>query len=144
LCFFGIQKINSICRRLTAGHTAIHIACRSANIPILHMLLSVKKEEDIDDQQQQHEREDRHLFECLNIKDASDLTPIHWAATQESVSKRQKLFAYLDKRMPGVLDSRYNLNWFQSWAAKHPWVIEQKTTKKIESPFVDLFRENKF
>lgn len=135
--------MNSIYRRLTAGHTAIHIACRSANIPILHMLLSVKKAEDIDDDQRQ-EREDRHLFECLNIKDASDLTPIHWAATQESVSKRQKLFAYLDKRMPGVLDSRYNLNWFQSWAATHPWVIEQKTTKKIEPPFVDLLSETTF
>lgn len=108
------------------------------------MLLSVKKENDIDDQQQQ-EREDRHLFECLNIKDYSNLTPIHWAATQESVSKRQKLFAYLDKRMPGVLDSRYNLNWFQSWAKTHSWVIEQKTTKKIiESTYVYFDKTNIF
>jgi len=28
--------------------------------------------------------------------------------------------------MPGVLDSRYNLNWFDSWAKTHPWVIEEK------------------
>ncbi|CAF0876526.1 unnamed protein product [Adineta ricciae] len=111
--------------RLTAGHTAIHIACRLGNVPILHMLLSIKKENNTEEEQQ---REDKHVYECLKMKDFSNRTPIHWAATQESVSKRQKMFAYLDKRMPGVLDSRYNLNWFNSWAATHPWVIDQSTT----------------
>lgn len=100
------------------------------------MLLSARKEEDLD-QQGQQEKEDRHVFACLKIKDYSNLTPIHWAATQESVSKRQKIFAYLDRRMPGVLDSRYNLNWFYSWAQTHPWVIEQKATKKSETVFVN-------
>ena len=85
------------------------------------MLLSIKKADDSDDEQQ---REEKHLYNCLRIKDNANLTPVHWAATQESVSKRQKLFAYLDRRMPGVLDSRYNLNWFDSWAKLHPWVIE--------------------
>lgn len=108
-------------RRLSAGHTAIHIACRLGNVPILHMLLSIKKADHSDDEQQ---REEKHLYSCLRIKDNANLTPVHWAATQESVSKRQKLFAYLDRRMPGVLDSRYNLNWFDSWAKLHPWVIE--------------------
>lgn len=55
-----------------------------------------------------------------------NLTPIHWAAIQESVSKRQKVFAYLDRRMPGVLDSRYNIDWFNAWAKTHPWVINEK------------------
>ena len=112
-------------RRLTAGHTAIHIACRLGNVPILHMLLSIKKENNTEVEQQ---REDKHVYECLKMKDYSNLTPIHWAATQESVSKRQKMFAYLDKRMPGVLDSRYNLKWFRSWATTHPWVIDQTTS----------------
>jgi hypothetical protein len=89
------------------------------------MLLSKKKEQD------NAEEEDKHIYHCLQIKDHANLTPIHWAATQESVSKRQKIFAYLDKRMPGVLDSRYNTNWFISWAKTHPWVIEQKLTKNI-------------
>lgn len=103
------------------------------------MLLSVKKEENNEEegyQQRQQEKEDKHVYECLRIKDYSNLTPIHWAATQESVSKRQKLFAYLDKRMPGVLDSRYNTNWFHSWAITHPWVIEQKPTKNTQEVFV--------
>ncbi|CAF1157560.1 unnamed protein product [Rotaria sordida] len=111
--------------RLSAGHTAIHIACRLGNVPILHMLLSIKKEENINIEEEQ-QQEDKHIYECLKMKDNSNLTPIHWAATQESVSKRQKMFSYLDKRMPGVLDSRYNLDWFNSWAKTHPWVIEQK------------------
>ena len=115
-------------RRLTAGHTAIHIACRLGNVPILHMLLSIKKENNNNNTEEEQQREDRHVYECLKMKDYSNRTPIHWAATQESVSKRQKMFAYLDKRMPGVLDSRYNLNWFSSWAATHPWVIDQNTT----------------
>ena len=97
------------------------------------MLLSIKKEERIDDEQQQLQREEKHLYSCLRIKDNADLTPIHWAATQESVSKRQKLFAYLDRRMPGVLDSRYNLNWFESWAKIHPWVIEQKSSSILKN-----------
>ncbi len=92
------------------------------------MMLSLKKEEDNYNIEEQQQREDKHVYECLKIKDNSNLTPIHWAATQESVTKRQKIFAYLDKRMPGVLDSRYNLNWFNSWAKIHPWVIEQKST----------------
>ncbi len=116
-------------RRLSAGHTAVHIACRLAHIPILHLLLSIKKNENNEEQQQ--EKEDKHVYDCLQIKDNANLTPIHWAATQESVSKRQKIFAYLDKQMPGVLDSRYNINWFNSWAKTHPWVIEQKSTKNI-------------
>ncbi|CAF0943952.1 unnamed protein product [Adineta steineri] len=116
--------------RLSAGHTAIHIACRLANVPILHLLLSIRKDLDCqDEEQQQQKKEDKHLYECLRIKDHANLTPVHWAATQESVTKRQKVFAYLDKRMPGVLDSRYDLNWFSSWAKIHPWVIGQKTTK---------------
>jgi ankyrin repeat protein len=102
-----------------------------ANISILHLLLSIKKDENTEEEQQ--EKEDKHLYECLQIKDHTNLTPIHWAATQESVSKQQKVFAYLDKRMPGVLDSRYNINWFNSWAKTHPWVIEQKSTKDILS-----------
>ncbi len=89
------------------------------------MLLSKKNDQD------NAEEEDKHIYHCLQIKDHANLTPIHWAATQESVSKRQKIFAYLDKRMPGVLDSRYNTNWFISWAKTHPWVIEQKSTKNI-------------
>ncbi|CAF3430475.1 unnamed protein product [Rotaria socialis] len=112
--------------RLSAGHTAIHIACRLGNVPILHMLLSIKKNDDADIKDEQ-QREDKHVYECLKMKDASNLTPIHWAATQESVSKRQKMFAYLDKRMPGVLDSRYNLDWFNSWTKSHEWVLERKT-----------------
>ncbi|CAF4249168.1 unnamed protein product [Rotaria sp. Silwood2] len=111
--------------RLSAGHTSIHIACRLGNVPILHMLLTIKKEENTNIEEEQ-KQEDKHVYECLKIKDNSNLTPIHWAATQESVSKRQKMFAYLDKRMPGVLDSRYNLDWFNSWVKTHPWVIEQK------------------
>lgn len=107
--------------RLSAGHTAIHIACRLANVPIVHMLLEMKNEEN------NPHLEDRHLYQCLKMKDYSNLTPIHWAATQESVSKRQKIFAYLDQRMPGVLDSRYDPNWFHSWAKTHPWVIEDKS-----------------
>jgi hypothetical protein len=98
-----------------------------ANVPILQLLLSIKKVEDEDEKQFQ-ERQDKHIYDCLRIHDHANLTPIHWAATQESVSKRQKMFAYLDKQMPGVLDSRYNTNWFHSWAKTHPWVIEQKST----------------
>jgi hypothetical protein len=90
------------------------------------MLLSIKKEEENTNIEEEQQREDKHVYECLSIKDNSNLTPIHWAATQESVSKRQKMFAYLDKQMPGVLDSRYNLNWFHSWAKTHPWVIDPK------------------
>ena len=118
-------------RRLAAGHTAVHIACRLGNVPILHMLLSIKKEtrDDDDDETSQQQRDDKHLFDCLRMKDHSNLTPVHWAATQESVSKRQKMFAYLDRRMPGVLDSRYNLDWFTSWARIHSWVLERKATK---------------
>lgn len=116
-------------RRLAAGHTAIHIACRLGNVPILHMLLSIRKgNQENNDIEEIQRQEDRHVFESLKMKDNSNLTPIHWAATQESVSKRQKMFAYLDKRMPGVLDSRYNLDWFNSWTKTHPWVIEQKPT----------------
>ena len=94
---------------------------------MLHLLLSISKLE-INDEDQQR-REDKFLYECLRIKDHANLTPIHWAATQESVTKRQKIFAYLDKRMPGVLDSRYNVNWFDSWARTHPWVNELQSTK---------------
>jgi ankyrin repeat protein len=119
----------NIYRRLSAGHTAIHVACRLGNVPILHMLLSIKKTDSTDDEQQQQQREEKHIYECLRLKDQSNLTPIHWAATQESVSKRQKIFAYLDRRMPGILDSRYNLNWFDSWAQLRPWVIEQTNSK---------------
>jgi hypothetical protein len=90
------------------------------------MLLTIKKEEENTNIEEEQQREDKHVYECLKMKDNSNLTPIHWAATQESVSKRQKMFAYLDKRMPGVLDSRYNLDWFHSWAKTHPWVIDQK------------------
>lgn len=90
------------------------------------MLLELKTDEKNSDLEQQQRQEDKHVYECLKMKDYSNLTPIHWAATQESVSKRQKLFAYLDKRMPGVLDSRYDLNWFHSWTKTHPWVIEDK------------------
>ncbi|CAF0752162.1 unnamed protein product [Rotaria sordida] len=114
--------------RLSAGHTTIHIACRLANVSILHLLLSIKNNEEEEHQQQQ---KDKHIYDCLRIKDYANLTPIHWAATQESVSKRQKVFAYLDQRMPGVLDSRYDINWFNSWAKTHPWVIEVKLTKNI-------------
>lgn len=89
------------------------------------MLLEIKSEEN------DPHLDDRHLYQCLKIKDNSNLTPIHWAATQESVSKRQKIFAYLDQRMPGVLDSRYDPSWFHSWAKTHPWVIEEKV---ITSP----------
>ncbi|CAF1289936.1 unnamed protein product [Adineta ricciae] len=116
---------------LSAGHTAIHIACRFASIPMLHLLLSIRKVE-INDEDQQRQ-EDKFLYECLRIKDHASLTPIHWAATQESVTKRQKIFAYLDKRMPGVLDSRYNVNWFDSWAKTHPWVNELQSTK-VDNP----------
>ncbi len=115
-------------RRLSAGHTAIHIACRLGNVPILHMLLALKNDENSHNIEEQQQQEDKHVYECLKMKDYSNLTPIHWAATQESVSKRQKMFAYLDKRMPGVLDSRYNQHWFHSWAKTHPWVIEEKPT----------------
>ncbi|UJR36980.1 hypothetical protein I4U23_029688 [Adineta vaga] len=115
--------------RLSAGHTAVHIACRSANLPILQLLLSIKKDE-INPEDQQR-KEDKHICECLQIKDHANLTPIHWAATQESVAKRQKIFAYLDQRMPGVLDSRYNPDWFNSWARTHSWVTERKSTKNI-------------
>ncbi len=118
----------SFSRRLSAGHTAIHIACRLANVPILRLLLSIKKEEEIGEKEFQ-EKQDKHVYDCLRINDHANLTPIHWAATQESVSKRQKMFAYLDKQMPGVLDSRYNINWFHSWAKTHPWVVEQKCTE---------------
>jgi len=107
--------------RLSAGHTAIHIACRLGNVPILQMLLSLKTK---DSNPEQNHRAEKHLFECLRIEDNSKLTPIHWAATQESVSKRQKMFAYLDRQMPGVLDSRYDPLWFDSWAKSHPWVID--------------------
>lgn len=91
-----------------AEHTAIHIACRLANVPVLYLLLTIKKDENNEENYQ--EEQDRHIFDCLWIKDNANLTPIHWAATQESVSKRQKIFAYLDQRMSGVLDSRYNIN----------------------------------
>jgi hypothetical protein len=106
-----------------------------ANIPILHLLLSIKKDEEKEDEQQNKaDKHDRHIYDCLRIKDHANLTPIHWAATQESVSKRQKVFAYLDQRMPGVLDSRYNINWFNSWVKTHSWVIEQnKPAKSILS-----------
>ncbi|CAF2875102.1 unnamed protein product [Rotaria sp. Silwood2] len=117
--------------RLSAGHTAIHIACRSANISILHLLLSIKKNENNEEEKRQ--KEDKHIYDCLQIKDHANLTPIHWAATQGSVSKRQKMFAYLDQRMPGVLDSRYDINWFNSWAKTHPWVIEETLRKNILS-----------
>ncbi|CAF1169522.1 unnamed protein product [Adineta steineri] len=124
--------------RLSAGHTTIHIACRLSNVPILHMLLSVKKEDNNNNNtEEEQQQEDKHVYECLRMKDHSNLTPIHWAATQESVSKRQKMFAYLDKRMPGVLDSRYNLDWFNAWAKIHPWVIEQKL---ILSPIQSVAR----
>ncbi|CAF1090244.1 unnamed protein product [Rotaria sp. Silwood1] len=115
--------------RLSAGHTSIHIACRSANISILHLLLSIKNNENNEEEKQQ--KEDKHIYDCLRIQDYANLTPIHWAATQESVTKRQKIFAYLDQRMPGVLDSRYDINWFNSWVKTHPWVIEEKLTKNI-------------
>ena len=108
----------------------MHIACRLGNVPILHMLLSIKEEtREDDDGTSQQRRDDKHVFECLRMKDHSNFTPVHWAATQESVSKRQKMFAYLDRRMPGVLDSRYNLDWFTSWARIHSWVLERKATK---------------
>jgi ankyrin repeat protein len=119
-------------RRLSAGHTAIHIACQLGNVIILHMFLSLKKEgerTDEDNEEAKQHQEEKHMYECLRIKDHADLTPIHWAATQEAVSKRQKMFAYLDQRMPGILDSRYNMDWFHSWTKTHPWVIESKTTK---------------
>jgi len=90
------------------------------------MLLSLKNDEQCANIDEQHRCDDKHVYECLKLKDSSNLTPIHWAATQESVSKRQKIFAYLDKRMPGVLESRYDLNWFRSWAQTHPWVIDFK------------------
>lgn len=106
----------------------MHIACRMAHVPMLNLLLKINREDEMDDQQFQ-EREDRHLFQCFQIKDHANLTAIHWAATQESVSKRQKMFAYLDRRMPGVLDSRYNNHWFHSWAKTHPWVIEKKSVR---------------
>jgi hypothetical protein len=93
------------------------------------MLLTLKTEENNANIEEQQQREDKHVYECLKMKDYSSLTPIHWAATQESVSKRQKMFAYLDKRMPGVLDSRYNQHWFHSWVKTHPWVIEDKSTR---------------
>ena len=124
-----MSKISVYPRQLSAGHTAVHIACRLANVPMLNLLLKVKREEEMNDQQFQ-EKEDRHLYECLQVRDHANLTPVQWAATQESVSKRQKLFAYLDRRMPGVLDSRYNNQWFHSWAKTHPWVIEQKSIQK--------------
>lgn len=89
------------------------------------MLLAIRKDNNHDIEQIQRQ-EEKHVYECLKIKDNSNLTPIHWAATQESVSKRQKMFAYLDKRMPGVLDSRYDPDWFHSWALSHQWVLEQK------------------
>ena len=117
-------------RRLSAGHTAIHIACQLGNVTVLHMFLSVKEEDEDNEEAKQH-REEKHMYECLRIKDHADLTPIHWAATQEVVSKRQKMFAYLDQRMPGVLDSRYNMDWFHSWVKTHSWVIESKTTKTL-------------
>jgi ankyrin repeat protein len=119
-------------RRLSAGHTAVHIACRLANIPVLRLLLSIKKDDE-DNEEEQQNKEDKHIYDCLRIRDHANLTPIHWAATQESVSKRQKVFAYLDQRMPGVLDSRYNINWFHSWAKTHPWVIKQKSSKTIRT-----------
>lgn len=107
----------------------MHIACRAANVPMLHSLLSIKREEPNEDE---HQRlKDKHVFECLRIKDHANLTPIHWAATQESVSKRQKVFAYLDRCMPGVLDSRYNTDWFDAWARTHPWVVEHKSTRSM-------------
>lgn len=97
------------------------------------MLLELKNEENNPHLEEQQHREDRHLYQCLKIKDYSNLTPIHWAATQESVAKRQKMFAYLDQRMPGVLDSRYDPNWFHSWAKTHPWVIEEKSILSSKS-----------
>lgn len=119
-------------RRLSAGHTAIHIACQLANLSILQLFLKVEKNPENSEEEEQ-KRDEKHIFECLCIQDYSNLTPIHWAATQEVVSKRQKIFAYLDQRMPGILDSRYNFNWFNSWAQAHPWVIEQNTNSKIRS-----------
>lgn len=101
------------------------------------MLLELKNEENNPDLEEQQHREDRHLYQCLKIKDYSNLTPIHWAATQESVAKRQKMFAYLDQRMPGVLDSRYDPNWFHSWAKTHPWVIENKSENNQTSQHED-------
>ena len=92
------------------------------------MLLSIKKENNNNNTEEEQQREDRHVYECLKMKYYSNRTPIHWAATQESVSRRQAMFAYLDERMAGVLDSGYNRNGFSSWAATHPWVIDQNTT----------------
>jgi ankyrin repeat protein len=86
------------------------------------MFLQLKRDpERSEEEEQQHD--DKHLYECLRIRDHANLTPIHWAATQDNVSKRQKMFAYLDRCMPGVLDSRYNKDWFQSWANARPWVL---------------------
>ncbi|CAM4795240.1 unnamed protein product [Rotaria magnacalcarata] len=116
--------------RLSAGYTAVHIACRLANVPILHRLLSTTKDAYEEEKEQQH-REDKHVYDCLRMADNSNLTPIHWAARQESVSKRQKIFAYLDQRMPGVLDSRYNNDWFIAWAQRPQWILEEKRTKNI-------------
>ncbi|CAF1015907.1 unnamed protein product [Rotaria sordida] len=61
--------------RLPAGHTAIHIAYRLGNVPILHMLLSIRKEENINIEEHQ-QQEDKHIYECLKMKDNSNLTPI--------------------------------------------------------------------
>lgn len=80
------------------------------------MLLSIKISSSIDDEQERLRFEEKHVYECLKIRDHSNLTPVDWAAAQESVSKRQKMFAYLDRRLPGVLDSRYDRHWFISWA----------------------------
>ena len=128
-------------RRLSAGHTAIHIACQTANIPILHLFLKYNKNLEKDDQENRY-LEDRHVFECLSIEDYSNLTPIHWAATQEIVTKRQQIFSYLDQRMPGVLDSRYSSHWFQSWVKDHPWVIEQSVNKTNGTNMYELIDQS--
>ena len=92
------------------------------------MMLTIKT---IDDEQERGRQEDKHIYHCLKIRDHSDLTPIDWAAAQESVSKRQKMFAYLDRRMPGVLDSRYDLQWFDTWAKSHPWVLNENSSSLL-------------
>lgn len=100
-----------------------------ANVTMLDQFLTIRKDLNKSEHEQQ-QIEDKHVFQCLSLRDNSNLTPIHWAATQENVAKRQKIFAYLDKRMPGILDSRYNIDWFRSWADVHPWVREKSYSKK--------------
>jgi hypothetical protein len=141
--FFHIQSYfrYDFIRRLSAGHTAIHTACQLGSVAILHLFLTLKKdhtkkdqEDDNEHKQQEQKVEDRHVYQCLRIEDHAKLTPIHWAATQEIVSKRQKIFAYLDQRMPGILDSRYNMNWFHFWAQTHPWVVDEDMQRHSPVP----------